>query len=57
MSTARTLVLGLTLALVTASGCSRDKSGEPAATPTGAPAAGGPAANASEPVTVTVETS
>ena len=56
MSTARTLVLGLTLALVTASGCSRDKSGEPAAAPTGAPAAGGAAASAPEPVTVTVET-
>ena len=56
MSTARILVLGLTLALVTASGCSRDKSGEPAAAPTGAPAAGGAAASAPEPVTVTVET-
>ncbi|MFN8599797.1 MAG: efflux RND transporter periplasmic adaptor subunit [Candidatus Binatia bacterium] len=56
MSTARILVLGLTLALAASSGCSRDKSGEPAASPTGAPAAGGPAANASEPVTVTVET-
>ena len=56
MSTARTLVLGLTLALVTASGCSRDKSGEPAAAPTGAPAASGAAASAPEPVTVTVET-
>ena len=56
MSTARILVLGLTLALVTASGCSRDKSGEPAAAPTGAPAASGAAASAPEPVTVTVET-
>ena len=40
MSTARILVLGLTLALAASSGCSRDKSGEPAASPTGAPAAG-----------------
>lgn len=56
MSAARVVVLGLTITLAAASGCSRGKSEEPAATPAAAQAAAGAAAAPDQPVTVTVET-